>query len=98
MHGAPAQMMKPTSQPGAPRPQKQSQQAVHSKEPETIQMKITVKDNDITFDYQLKQDTPEVVAREFVLQMNLDKDKGTYEQFRNEIQNKLESYYKNKKM
>jgi len=30
-------------------------------------MQITVKANDITFDYQLNQDTPEVVAREFVL-------------------------------
>lgn len=39
-----------------------------------------------------------MVAREFVLHMNLDQDKGTYEQFRNEIQNKLENYYKNKKI
>ena len=50
-----------------------------SGDPEKIQMQITVKANDITFDYQLNQDTPEVVAREFVLQMNLDNDKGTYE-------------------
>lgn len=41
------------------------------KEVEKISMKFEVMDNEITFDYNLRKDTPEVVAKEFVNEMKL---------------------------
>lgn len=42
------------------------------KDTEKIQMKFEVLDNEITFDYNLRKDTPEVVAKEFVNEMKFE--------------------------
>lgn len=42
------------------------------KEPEKIQMRIQVLDKEVNFVYNLKKDTAEVVAKEFVSEMKFD--------------------------
>lgn len=46
-------------------------------------MIVQLNDDTVTFDFFLKRDTPEVVARDFVDQFKLDHDH--YDQFKNEI-------------
>jgi hypothetical protein len=63
-------------------------------EPETIEMTITILDNEVTFDYSLKHDTPEMVAEEFVTETKLEKVHAVT--IRDAIQKILDNYLASK--
>ena len=69
------------------------------KESEKIQMKFQVQDNEVTFDYNLRKDTPEVVAKEFVNEMKFDNPADYHKYFitfKDKITKSLEKYHANK--
>lgn len=71
------------------------------KETEKIQMKFEVLGHEVSFDYNLRRDTPEVVAREFVNEMKFENPTDSQEYFitfKEKIEKQLEKYGANKSL
>ena len=58
-------------------------------------MSIQLNDDTVTFDFFLKRDTPEFVARDFAEQFKLDHD--NFNKFKNEVQRHLQKYKEHRK-